>query len=269
VGSYSVTVSDGNCTSSTIVSISENGAPTVWISASNTIICVGETIQLSASGADSYSWSPATYLSSTTGDIVDATPLTNITYTVQGTTAGCSDSQTISIIVNSLPIAGFNTVDNGSGNIDFIDLSQNGTSWIWNFGDGGTDNVQNPNYTYGVDGTYNVSQIVQNTCGSDTAYQTIIIMNTPVATLSVSQLEVYPNPNNGHFNLKYTSGDRGGFVIEVINVIGEVVFTKEYSKTSATIVVPVDFEPLAKGVYQIRLNSSNDEINTRLIIDRY
>jgi hypothetical protein len=103
VGSYAVSVSDGNCISVAVASVSENGAPAIIVSASSNTICVGQTTTLSVTGADTYLWSPATYLTSATGSSVDANPPTTTTFTVQGTTAGCSSVETIEITVNALP----------------------------------------------------------------------------------------------------------------------------------------------------------------------
>jgi PKD repeat protein len=340
VGNYSVTVSDGNCTSITTASVSENGAPSILISASNTTICDGQTSTLTASGADMYLWTPSTYLSATTGSIVDATPPINTTYTVQGTTGGCSSVATIDIIVNALPavyagvdqevcegvlvtlvgsnadlyawdngvtdgapfnqavgtvtytltgttngcsntdqvivtvnplpVAGFSFVDNGLGNVTFTDLSQNATSWNWSFGDGGSDIIQSPSYTYNTNGSYIITQTVNNACGSNVSTQTINMVIDNINVVSVSSLlEVFPNPSNGHFNIKYSSSVGNSFVINIVNVTGEVVSSKEYTKNSTSIIVPVDLAKLAKGIYQIKVINSKEVLNTRIMIDRY
>jgi gliding motility-associated-like protein len=53
-------------------------------------LCVGESVMLSANGANSYAWSPAAGLSSTTSAAVKATPAATTRYMVVGTDApGC------------------------------------------------------------------------------------------------------------------------------------------------------------------------------------
>ncbi len=53
--------------------------------------------------------------------------------------------------------------------VSFTDLSSGDpTSWTWDFGDGGSSNIQNPTHEYTVAGTYSVSLTVSNAYGSDT-----------------------------------------------------------------------------------------------------
>lgn len=67
-------------------------------------ICEGESVSLSASGADSFEWSPNVALSATAGETVDANPQSSITYTVTGTSNGCSVTEEIQVIVEPLPV---------------------------------------------------------------------------------------------------------------------------------------------------------------------
>ena len=52
-------------------------------------ICNGVTATLTASGANTYSWSPNQFIDITTGSTVNVTPLATTTYTVSGTLNGC------------------------------------------------------------------------------------------------------------------------------------------------------------------------------------
>ena len=102
---YTVTGTDVNgCVNSTTKTVTVNNLPTVNVSPSAPTICNGSSVQLTASGANSYSWSPATGLLSTTGATVTAQPTSNQTYTVTGTDLnGCSNTRTVTVTVTNLP----------------------------------------------------------------------------------------------------------------------------------------------------------------------
>ena len=89
---YAVGIVDNcgaNCTSSG-VSVTTVGSPTVSVSPTVATVCNGVGPVLTASGAATYTWLPATGLSATTGASVTATPAANTTYTVTGSNAaGC------------------------------------------------------------------------------------------------------------------------------------------------------------------------------------
>ncbi|WP_242920027.1 gliding motility-associated C-terminal domain-containing protein [Pontibacter liquoris] len=96
-----------NCTATTTFTVVVNNPPVVKATASVQQICLGQgTSTLTASGADTYTWAPATGLSSTTGASVIATPATTTTYTVTGVNqaTGCSSSTKVTIQVNPLPV---------------------------------------------------------------------------------------------------------------------------------------------------------------------
>jgi hypothetical protein len=71
-----------------------NSSPTISISASNTLVCGGTNVTLTASGASTYSWNTG----ATTAGIND-TPQGTTVYTVQGTANGCASSNTIQVSV--------------------------------------------------------------------------------------------------------------------------------------------------------------------------
>jgi len=69
----------------------------------DTFICLGNNITLTASGAINYTWTPPTGLNITTGSSVIATPTTDISYIVKGTTNGCAGFDTVNIKVKPAP----------------------------------------------------------------------------------------------------------------------------------------------------------------------
>ncbi len=101
------------------------------------VICAGANgISLTASGGQTYTWQPATGLSSTNNAVVTANPLITTTYTVVGVTGtGCKDSSVIIVKVNPKP----NVVISGPAipvcPFTPINLSASGaTSYFWSPG---------------------------------------------------------------------------------------------------------------------------------------
>jgi hypothetical protein len=108
-GVYTMGVKDNkNCTTSITVTITTSTGPTVTVNSATT--CANTPAILTATGAASYTWSPATGLSSNTGASVSANPASSTTYTILGSTGGCTATTTSTLIVNPLPVV---TATNG------------------------------------------------------------------------------------------------------------------------------------------------------------
>jgi gliding motility-associated-like protein len=98
---YTVIGSSGSCSDTSTVMVTVVGPPQVQITPVQSTICPGSSTNLTASGASSYSWSPATALNNNNTANVTASPLSNISYTVTGTTNGCSDTAIAEVIVTN------------------------------------------------------------------------------------------------------------------------------------------------------------------------
>jgi hypothetical protein len=102
-GNYFVT-NTTNCGSITSNTISITVSPLPTLAVSSGTICKGSSITLSASGANSYSWSPGASLSSHIVSSVTANPTVTTIYTVTGTVGNCSAKVTTTVMVNISPI---------------------------------------------------------------------------------------------------------------------------------------------------------------------
>lgn len=69
-------------------------SPSLNLTASDVVVCSGQSVSLNASGASTYTWSTAS-----NNSIITVSPGTTTTYSVTGTTNGCDDSQSITIAV--------------------------------------------------------------------------------------------------------------------------------------------------------------------------
>lgn len=104
---YTVIGSTGSCTALATCSITVTPPPNFTVTPTNTVVCKGSSQSYTASGVNSYTWSPAFTLSSNTGSVVAASPTINTTYTVIGKDAsGClANAQVITLTVLPVPTA--------------------------------------------------------------------------------------------------------------------------------------------------------------------
>ncbi len=122
------------CIDSTTAIINVNGVPTVTASAALPLTCPGAPNTLTAGGATTYTWSPATALSSTTGQVVVASPTVTTTYVVTGTNgANCTDTAFVVCVVKPIQTLSFSHFDSTiclGQTIDTITVS-GGSGYIW------------------------------------------------------------------------------------------------------------------------------------------
>lgn len=101
---YSVTGTDANgCRNTATTNVLVYTLPVV--ASNSAAICLAQqTASLIASGGNTYSWSPATGLSSVTASSVTATPSVSTSYTLTGTDLnGCYDDTVITVQVYAIP----------------------------------------------------------------------------------------------------------------------------------------------------------------------
>ena len=130
IGTWTAAPNNSNSTVTgvvTVIATSTNGCkgpamnftvsvyPSPKVKVNSGSFCMGGSITLNASGANTYIWSPNTNLSKTSGQSVIANPSNSITYTVTGTDVNyCTNTAKAVVIVNPLPIV---TVTSGPVNI--------------------------------------------------------------------------------------------------------------------------------------------------------
>ncbi|MCC7333219.1 MAG: gliding motility-associated C-terminal domain-containing protein [Flavobacteriales bacterium] len=170
------TISNAPCTSSSSqVTITVSGGPTVNANATDTAICMGENVTLTGSGnAVSYSWNNGVV------DGVSFAPTVTQTYTVTGLDANsCSTQVQIQVVVNPLPsiiVTGNNSLCNG----DSTTLTASGAlGYVWSTSDTSTSIVVTPASTT----TYTVSGINMYGCTDSTQY-TVTVSAPPIAAIN-------------------------------------------------------------------------------------
>ena len=159
-----------------------NGFTMTAVAGSSTI-CAGSSTQLTASGASTYQWTPATGLSATTGAVVTANPASTTTYTVTGTNSGaCTAQALVTVTVNTVPVVSFGNLSSVCLNANAITLTQGSPAGGTYSGIGVSGGVFTPS-TAGVGQHILTYQYSNGGCtASDTSV--ISVYTLPTVTLS-------------------------------------------------------------------------------------
>jgi gliding motility-associated-like protein len=184
-GSVSLLGVNGPCSNTTSFNIAIIPNPTITVTSAS--VCAGLGNTLTANGATSYVWSPATGLSTTSGSSVVANPNSTTVYSIIGSSLSCNSTtgiSTLTVVPNPTitvsPLT--NTICYG-GNLNLTANGATTYNWAPNTGlnttTGSVVNAgPNTNTTYTVIGS-------QNSCTALAVYQvSVIIVPNLMTTIS-------------------------------------------------------------------------------------
>ena len=181
-GTYTVTLtaSNSNGSNTTSGTMTVVALPSLTVIANPSTVCSGSTVNLSASGASTYTWSANA--GSATTPTVNVNPVINTTYTVTGSGGVCVASKAISVTVTPNPTvtatASSYTLCRGG----IIDVFGNGAStytWSANAGSATTSSVS-------VSPSSNIIYTVTGSTGGCSASATVAISVIANPTVGIS-----------------------------------------------------------------------------------
>lgn len=258
---YILTVTDGNGCLSAVDSLemTVNALPSATIVA-DSIICPGgaATLVATATGGTSpymYTWNPGAL--NTASVTVNPTSTTSYSVTVSDSNS-CSTVESATVIVYAGPTSAFTYSSTGVDTVSFLSSSTGAITWSWDFGDGSTSNLENPEHIYTAAGTYDacLTTIDSNGC-SNTICQTIVIgSNGIISNDPMVQIHAYPNPADQFVNLAIENGTK---MIRINDINGKLVY-EQNNPNGELVHIPLD--NWSNGVYLIHIVNGQGILST-------
>lgn len=93
-------------------------------------------------------------------------------------------------------------------------------------------------------------------------YSITVGINNPDGIVSMN---IFPNPSNGQFTLEMNASKAGTFNVEIINIQGQVVYTKEIVQ-DGFYKDQIDISKENSGIYYIRVNDGNSTKVSKIMI---
>lgn len=175
-GTYSVSVSSGNCVNSDQIDITELPNPIVNLG-SDQAICQGQIFTLDAGNTGaSYLWS--------TGDVTQTISVSiGGSYYVDVSQNGCTGSDTITLIVNPAPVVNLGA-DTGlcKGGSIVLDAGNSGANYLW-ANNGSTSQTITVKDTMLVSGGYFSVKVNQGSCVDEDTIK-VVFYDKPVVSMN-------------------------------------------------------------------------------------
>jgi hypothetical protein len=215
------------------------------------VICTGGTVNLTANGAVTYSWSTGSNAAT-----IAVTPTTNTVYVVTGTGSNnCIGSYQRSVTVNPLPqmsTTGTGIVCSGQSTTLTACCAD---GYFWSSGATSSMAVVAPT----VNTTYTVNGVTAAGCTKSVTATVFVTFCTGINghISSAEMFNVYPNPNFGELIAEVGSDTR----MTVNNVLGKTVLSTDLKEGRNQL----DIKELPNGVYFLHFKQ-NGQVKTIRII---
>lgn len=170
----------------------------------------------------------------------------------------CIVDVTQPIVALDVPISSFSFTQDGLS-ADFTNTSTNSDSVWWDFGDGtaGTD-LNNPSHSYTTLDIFDVWLYAYNQCHVDSTMLQVVTDDAGLETNTASVV-LYPNPATSQF---VVSGLSGETQIELLNILGEKIYTITTANAQETISVM----NLPTGTYFVKISQNEKTITKKIVV---
>ncbi|MCH2034440.1 MAG: M12 family metallo-peptidase [Tenacibaculum sp.] len=95
------------------------------------------------------------------------------------------------------------------------------------------------------------------------------IVNNPTASVEnfdFTNFNIYPNPSNGNFNIKFEVINTERVEIKLFDIRGRMVKTEEFRNTPLTFSEELQFREINSGIYLLQIQNGNKRTTKKLII---
>jgi PKD repeat protein len=210
----------------------------------------------------SYNWS-----NGTTQQIAANLPQGNYVVTVTDAN-GCEQISTSLFLNAGLPVADFTITITGNV-VTFDNNSLNVVNYLWNFGNGDSSAMIEPTAIYqDSSGSYVISLIVSNSCGSDTITGTIVIIASDVNSVIANNVKatIIPNPTQGFFRMEVEDLPIGEWNIEILSLTGQVVQQEIRDIRQANTQIPIQLQDVGAGMYLVKMVNQDGVVILRKLV---
>lgn len=162
---------------------------------------------------------------------------------------------------NTMPTADFEyTVElvDGGAEVSFTSTITGADEIEWDYETGTEDDEENIQVTYTENGTYSVTLLVENECGTEASVtKDVMVQGVGVEENAINNVVLYPNPATETLNVSFASTTTETLEIRMVNTMGQVVYAAQAQTVSGTYASQINVASFAKGVYSLEIVSAD------------
>lgn len=234
------------CSSSQNIQV--HAAPSVVGTAVPNPACVGDNVTFTGSGANTFSWDQG---------VTDGVPIqvnSSGLFIVTGTETvfGCTNKDTVDLIVHSNPTISLYANDEMLGNDGSINLTILGgiPPYSFDWSNDGTGDNDDSNDLFGVSaGSYTVTMTDGNGCTVTSS--AVIGSQVGIEELNNLPFSIHPNPSNGVFEVELRNANAGELIIT--DAAGRTVHQQKLMNDKSS----VDISKEMTGTYFVKIITDN------------
>jgi len=239
--------------------------------------CTGQTIPnltATGTGTDLRWFSDPTLLIQVGSGSAFATGETSAgvyTYYVTEFAPGCSagPATPVTLTINPTPLvtlSGYTFIIQPGDSVTIEAF--NATTYAWSPSTG-LNTTSGPKVNAGPSVTtkYTVTGTNSFGCSADTSCWVIVDDGTSIDDLEfVQNVQLFPNPSRGIFELIFTSNLNDPIEVSVFNAVGEVIVREDVALVGGSYHKTFNLIEMATGVYYVRITSAKGMVNKKMVI---
>jgi len=140
-----------------------------------------------------------------------------------------------------------------------------GTSWSWYEANVQIGNTQSVTVNPTVTTTYFCNVTDASGCESELQVTITVTDDSGISEPLNNAFEIFPNPNLGEFQMRFTLKETKDMTIEITNLVGEKVFINTFTDIKNQ-TLNFDLSDVANGIYFVKVQSGEESVTKKIVV---
>ncbi len=250
-------------------------------------LCQGTTVYFYATpinGITDYRWGivsgtgwAGTSIVDSIGLFVGSVPLTVAVAGVNGCGAGPNDTLIVMpapLYTSTFSLSNVTPIQTQVITVTYTGNAPSSATYNWSFGTSGTGTPGNPfqgpqSVSWTAIGVKHITlTVVDSGCASSQSSHVATVGASGINEINATPLDiqVYPNPSDGNFNLNFKDIKHGELNIQLIDILGQIVYNEDIMPATSTFSKTLAVSKLPAGIYWINIKGNDTYFTDKIII---